>query len=235
MNKKYTTILFDADDTLLDFKKAEHCALVKVLTLFNIPATKEVTDRYSQINSSLWREFEDGKITKEDIKNERYTRLFAEFGFTCEVTTRQVNDTYLEFLGEGGFLIDGAFEFCKKLKNEGYKLYIITNGVAHTQANRLNKSGLSAFFDDVFVSETVGSQKPLPEFFNHVFSVLDEKDKSKILVVGDSLGSDIQGANNVGLDCVWFNPGHNLNSRNLKINFEAETLEEIYQFLSVSY
>ena len=230
-NKKYTTILFDADDTLLDYKKAEHNALVKVLALYGITATKEITDRYSQINSGLWREFEDGKITKEDIRKERFVRLFGEFGFSRTPTIKQINEEYLKFLGEGSALIDGAFELCSKLKDEGCELYIITNGFAPIQKKRLNESGIAGFFSDVIVSETVGSQKPFPEFFDHVFEALREKDKSKILVVGDSLGSDIQGANNVGLDCVWFNPGHSINDRNLRINFEAETLRQIYDYI----
>ena len=231
-NKKYTTILFDADDTLLDYKKAERNALIKVLEWCGITATKEIADRYSQINSGLWREFENGKITKEDIRKERFVRLFAEFGFTDTPAIKQINDEYLKFLGEGSSLIDGAFELCGKLKEEGYDLYIITNGFAPIQKKRLRESGIADFFTDVIVSETVGSQKPFTDFFDKVFEVLHEKDKSKILVVGDSLGSDIQGANNAGLPCVWFNPEHSINDRNLRINFEAETLAEIYDFLS---
>lgn len=227
MIKKYTTILFDADDTLLDFKKAEHSALCKVLTEYGIPATTEVTSRYSVINAGLWREFEKGNITKEDIKNRRYNQLFEEFGFDCPVSSRQVNDRYLELLGECGFLIDGADKLCRNLKEAGYKLYIITNGVTHTQANRMKLSGLDKYFDGVFVSENIGCQKPFIGFFEYVFENIEEKDKSRIIVIGDSLGSDIQGAENAGLDCIWFNKKGLRNEKKIKITYEVNNLDEI--------
>ena len=227
MNRKYTTILFDADDTLLDFRKAEKASLTQVLTEYGMPATDTVTSRYSEINASLWREFEKGIITKEDIKRERYSRLFAEFGFDCPVSVAQVNKRYLELLSECAYLIKGAPEICSWLKENGFDLYIITNGIANTQKNRMNLSGIEKFFTDMFISETIGFQKPFVEFFDFVLKTVPEKDKRKILVVGDSLGSDIKGAVDSGLDCVWFNPKHDVNDRGLNINYVIDSLHEL--------
>lgn len=230
----YTTILFDADDTLLDFKKAEKTALTQVLTEYGMPATERVTARYSEINAGLWREFEKGSITKEDIKRERYSRLFKEFGFNCPVSVTEVNNRYLELLGEGAYLKEGAFELCKTLKESGFDLYIITNGIAGTQKRRMEKCGLERFFNDIFVSETIGFQKPFREFFDFAAQAVPEKDKSKILVVGDSLGSDIKGAVDYGLDCVWYNPSHNICNMDLKINYEIEKLNELKDILEIN-
>ena len=232
MTEKYTTILFDADDTLLDFKKSEKESLTRVLTEFGMAVNETVASRYSEINASLWREFETGAITKEVIKRERYSRLFEEFGFDCPVSVMEVNRRYLELLSESAYLIDGAVELCSTLKDSGYDLYIITNGIANTQKRRMQLSGMDKFFTHVFVSETMGSQKPFRDFFNFVFDSVPEKDKSRILVVGDSLGSDIKGAVDSGLDCVWFNPKHAINEKGFNINYEIETLGELIEILN---
>lgn len=230
---RYSTILFDADETLLDFHKAERTALRQVLLQFGMTPTDEMMDRYSVINAGLWHAFERGEVTKEDIKNERYRRLFAEFGVGQGVDPRAVNDRYLEYLSEGGFLLDGAAELCRALKNAGYDLYVITNGVPHTQIMRLTQSGLLPLFTDVFVSEAVGAQKPFKPFFDYALAHIAERDPGKVLVVGDSLGSDIQGAANAGLDCVWFNPSGAVNDRSLPVTHEVKTLSELGAWLGV--
>ena len=230
---QYSTFLFDADDTLLDFQKAERTALRQVLLAFGITPTDELMDRYSVINASLWHAFERGEVTKEDIKNERYRRLFEEFGVGQGINTREVNDRYLAFLSQGGFLVEGAATLCQALKKSGCQLYIITNGVPHTQRMRLEHSGLAPLFSDIFVSEAVGAQKPFKAFFDYVLSHIDEQDKRRILVVGDSLGSDIQGAVNAGLDCVWYNPKGRINDRGLPVKREVQTLCALAGWLGV--
>ena len=233
MPQKYSTILFDADETLLDFHKAERTALRRVLLAFSVTPTDEMMDRYSVINAGLWHAFERGEVTKEDIKNERYRRLFAEFGVGQGVNTREVNDRYLEYLSEGGFLLPGAAELCKALEAVGYALYIVTNGVPHTQILRLTHSGLLPLMRDVFVSEAVGAQKPFKAFFDYVLAHIAERDPKRVLVVGDSLGSDIQGAANAGLDCVWFNPKGQPNDRGLPVTKGVRSLAQLAAWLGV--
>ena len=231
MTGPYTTLLFDADDTLFDFQKAERTALSRVLTAHQLPATDAVLSRYSAINASLWRAFEQSRITKEDIKNERYRLLFEEFGITPPVPPREINDRYLEQLGTCGFTLPGAAALCDALKRAGYDLYIITNGVSATQKSRLLNSGLAEYFCEMFVSEDLGAQKPLPAFFDAVLSRIPERDTRRILVIGDTLGSDIQGAVNAGLDCVWYNPKGTINDRGLSVTKEVRSLREIASFL----
>ena len=203
--KKFSTLLFDADDTLLDFHKDERQALIKALKHFGVPATEENIRIYSEINQGMWRQLERGELTKPELKRTRFKKFFDAIGFHCDEEPLTVNEYYLSLLGEGGNTLEGAVETVKTLADEGYILYIITNGVAATQAKRLKRSGLLPYIKEVFVSETIGYQKPRKEYFDAVLEKIEEKYKSKILVIGDSLTSDIKGAMNSELPCCWLN------------------------------
>lgn len=205
MKKKYSTLLFDADNTLLDFDKAENEALKKVMADYSLPATEENCRKYSEINDALWKQFEKGEIEKADIKSTRFRVFFEFMGVREKFDPLAVNDSYISHLREGGYTVEGARELCESLKEKGYTLYIITNGIATTQAERLKKSGLLPYIEDVFVSENIGFQKPKKEYFDYVLNNIKESDKEKILVIGDSLSSDIKGAENAGLSYIWYN------------------------------
>ena len=205
MKEKYTTLLFDADNTLLDFDKAENEALKKVMTDYNLHITEENCRRYSEINDALWKKFEKGEIEKADIKSTRFREFFKFMKVEEDYDPLEVNNTYISYLREGGYVIEGANELCKTLKEKGYMIYVITNGIAATQARRLSLSGLLPYIDDVFVSETIGFQKPKKEYFDYVLKSIKETDKNKILVIGDSLSSDIKGAENADLPYIWYN------------------------------
>ncbi len=234
MEKKYTTLLFDADNTLLDFDTAEEKALSRVLTEIGMNVTEEVVKQYSAINLAYWQAFERGEVTKAELRTARFADLFKKREFHTDLSLSYIADTYLSYLGEGEYLLDGAIELCERLKDEGYKIYIITNGVAETQKKRLSKSGLDRFLDGLFVSETVGSQKPQAAFFEYVFEHIDEKDKEKLLVIGDSYGSDIKGACGVGLDCIWLNPKSEDNALSLPIKKEIRDLRELFGFFELN-
>ena len=203
--KKYTTLLFDADNTLLDFDKTERCALTKLLEYYSLPVTEENCKVYSQINDGLWKQFEKGEIEKAQIKSTRFRKFFEFLKVEHSIDPIEANDRYIGYLREGGHIIDGADTLLKNLKDKVYSIYIITNGIALTQAIRFEKSGLLPFITDVFVSETIGFQKPKKEYFDYVLENIAEKDTKKVLVIGDSLSSDIQGAINSDLDYIWYN------------------------------
>ncbi|MBQ8502721.1 MAG: YjjG family noncanonical pyrimidine nucleotidase [Clostridia bacterium] len=205
MDRKYSTILFDADNTLLNFDLDERQALIKTMTEYGVPVNEENISTYVNINKGLWKQLEKGEITKPELKRIRYKLFFDAIGFTTDVDSFEVNERYLHLLGEGGNTLEGAKELCEELKNDGYDLYIVTNGVAATQAKRLKKSGLLPFFSKIYVSDAVGFPKPKKEFFDYVLKEIPEKDKSRILLVGDSLTSDIRGAMNAELDSAWLN------------------------------
>lgn len=205
MTEKYTTVLFDADNTLLDFDKDENCALRKTMELYGVPVTEENIKTYVEINQGMWKAIERGELTKPELKRTRFKKFFEAINFRCDTDPFTVNEKYLSLLGEGGNTLEGAAELCRELKEKGYDLYIVTNGIEKTQKNRLTKSGLLPFFTEIFVSETIGHQKPKKEYFDYVLSHIKEKDIDKIILVGDSLTSDIKGAMNVGLESVWLN------------------------------
>ena len=222
---KYDIIFFDADDTLLDFQKAERTALSDVFNSYGIEDNEEIINRYIEINNKLWKSFELGEIAKEDILNSRFTLLFQELcldkdGIKC-------NGDYLEALGRGDFLLDGAIEACQYL-SEHCDLYIVTNGVSKTQHSRIDNSPLMKYIKEVFVSEEIGYQKPRKEYFDYVFNAIGKVDKSRVLIVGDSLSSDILGGINAGIATCWFNPDEKEKNLGIKADYEIRSLQELY-------
>ncbi len=199
----YTTLFLDLDDTLLDFSAAESFAIRYVLKKNGYPSDSETVKTYSKINLSFWKRFERGEILKEEIYVNRFVTLLELLG--CEGDPEQISKEYGAKLADGFFTVDGAKEILGYLKDKGYMLYATTNGIAATQYRRVEGSGLSPFFEKVFISEDAGCQKPDPEYFNFVLNNIPEKDKSKILIIGDSQSSDILGGINSGIDTCWFN------------------------------
>ena len=201
--KKYTTLLFDADDTLLDFGKDETQALLKILNRYGIPDTEENIGIYKRINVGLWKALERGEIDKPRLKQIRFRLFFDEIGFKTDKDPFTINEEYLSNLGNGGNLREGAKQLIDELQEKGYDLYIVTNGIEKTQKRRLTNAGIIDRFTDIFVSEAIGFQKPRKEYFDYVLENIKEKDIGRVLLIGDSLTSDIKGAENAGITSVW--------------------------------
>ncbi len=202
--KKYTTIYFDLDNTLLDFSAAEYNAIRKLFTLHNLPISDEKIAKYSTINHTWWQRFEKGEIKKEQIYSGRF-REYLEF-YNLEGDAFKMAEDYFNFLSEGYDLIDGADKALDYLKSKGYTICITTNGMSRTQYRRIDNCSIKQYFDYIFVSEDAKHQKPEVEYFEYVMNNTPEKDKSKILVIGDSMSSDILGGINFGVDTCWLNP-----------------------------
>lgn len=228
----YTTLLFDADNTLLDFNKDERQGLIRVLNEYKVPVSEENIATYSKINQGLWKQFEKGEITKPELKRIRFRLFFDAIGFESDIDAFEVNERYLSFLSDGDNLLDGAKELCRTLKDKGYDMHIVTNGVADTQRRRLTQSGILPFFNKIYVSETVGYQKPRKEFFDYVLTDIEEKDINRILLIGDSLSSDIKGAVNSGIKCVWFNKDKAVLPEDIRPDYIINELNELYEILS---
>ena len=160
-------MLFDVDDTLLDFQKAEKVALRVLFEEKGIPLTDEIEARYKKINKGLWDAFEKGELSRNEVVNTRFSLLFKEYGE--EVDGILFENNYRNYLEEGNQLMQGAFEFINQIQGE-YELYIVTNGVSKTQDKRLRNAGLHSLFKDVFVSEDAGFQKPMKEYFDYVLN-----------------------------------------------------------------
>ena len=200
---KYTTLLFDADETLLDFPASEKAALKGVLEHFGFQYSEELRTTFSKINSALWKKLEKGLISRDIIRIRRFEEFVEAASLSADPS--KMSALYVEKLGGSCFVLDGAKELCEELSKK-YKLYIVTNGIGTVQQSRLKLSGLLPYFSGVFISEEIGSQKPDKKFFNHVFENLPEKDKAKVAIIGDSMTSDILGGINAGIDTCFFNP-----------------------------
>lgn len=225
----YQTLLFDVDDTLLDFGAAEDQALALLFAEQQIPFTKEIETTYKKLNKGMWADFEEGKISRDELVNTRFALLFEKYNHSVDGVLME--QSYRRFLEEGHELISGAFRLIQNLSKE-YDLYIVTNGVSKTQDKRLRDSGLYPMFKDVFVSEDTGYQKPMKEYFDYVFQRIPNFDLEKSLIIGDTLSSDIKGGINVGLDTCWFNPAKQKNTTELTPTYQIEELEELYSILA---
>lgn len=230
MMRKYQTLLFDVDNTLLDFSTAEEEALRLLFEDQDFPLTIEVKDQYKKINQSLWRLFEEGKIDRDTVMNTRHSRLFKEYG--REVDGALLESKYRKYLREGHQLVDGAFELINHLHNH-FDLYIVTNGDSETQHKRLKDSGLYPFFKEIFVSDEIGFQKPQKEFFDYVFARIPNFSVEKGIIIGDSLSADIKGGYLSGIDSCWINPEMLPNDTNIIPTYQIQKLDELYHILTV--
>nr|WP_162990732.1 YjjG family noncanonical pyrimidine nucleotidase [Maliibacterium massiliense] len=201
---RYQTVLLDADETLFDFRRAEAQALAQTLAAFGLPHTPALAQAYHDFNVSLWKAFERGELSKEELVDTRFTRFFAARHIDADGVS--FARCYRDALGEGTFLLDGALELCRAL-HAHVPLYIATNGVTQTQRRRLAKSPLAPYIDHMFISEQMGAQKPQRAFFDAAFAALGHPDRARAIILGDSLTSDIQGGRNAGIATCLFDPG----------------------------
>lgn len=207
--KQYQTLLFDVDDTLLDFKAAEDYALQELFKKHDVVLTGDIKQFYQKMNQQLWTSFEKGEIKREELLHTRFSILFQKVGLTLNGI--HLDDLYRHYLEKSAVLIDGSERLLQQLAKH-YDLYVVTNGVARSQIIRLNNSGLAPYFKDIFISEEIGYQKPMKEFFNHVFEKIPHHSADKTLIIGDSLTSDIQGGINAGIDTCWLNTKEPMNT-----------------------
>lgn len=221
---RYDTILFDADDTLLDFKRAEREALTLTLEYFGLPSDKGVTDTYSLINDGYWKALERGEVTKEELKVRRFADLCGHFFFDRDA--EKMARTYEGNLATMSYLLDGAAELCRDLSRK-YRIYIVTNGIKDVQMGRLLGSELNGSFIEAFVSEEMGCEKPRAEYFEAVSGRIPNFNKKKTVIIGDSLSSDIKGGINFGIDTCWFDPVGKPAPEGMEITYTVSTFDEI--------
>ena len=225
---KYTTLLFDADATLMDFHRSETEAVRECLEFFSLPNDDSVIAKYSEINSGYWKMLERGEIEKEKLYPARWQSLIDHYGFNCE--TKAISDKYIECLATKSYMIDGALELCQRLHGK-FKMYIVTNGQKYIQKNRLFPSPLFKYFDGCFISEDIGHEKPSVKYFEKVIEQIPQYYHDKTIIIGDSLTSDIQGGINIGIDTCWYNPSGKEKPCNMDITYVVKNFEEISNIL----
>ena len=228
----YKYILLDADNTLFDFNASQRLAFFDMLSEFGIEQREEYLEAYHKINDGWWKKLERRETDREQLKLGRFVD-FAAYAGIENVAPADMDACYRKHLGDNGIELDGAVDFLKSIR-DGHRLFIVTNGMSQTQHGRFDRSPIRKLVDGLYISEEVGADKPSVRYFELVLEDIarqfPDMTKEQCLVVGDSLTSDIKGANNAGLDCCWYDrdgkyqPGMALSAQP---DYVAQSYEEI--------
>ena len=228
MNKRFDIVLLDADETVYDFKLAEKTAVSLTLEKFGVQPTDDVVSLYSDINLSCWKALERGELGRDELKPTRFQRLFEQIGAEpCDYVA--VNATYEDNLSRQAFLLDGALEFVKKL-HEYCKIYLATNGLTIPQTGRFSRAAVKPYVDGIYISEQIGASKPDKAYYDYIFRDLGVTDKSRVIMVGDSLTSDMLGGRNAGITTCMYLNGKEPTGSDL-CNYEIADYDEFFEIL----
>ena len=222
-------ILIDIDDTLLDFEKNAYCALERAFSYQNVPFKPEYFDVFIKINTSLWEMIERKEITKEQLKEIRFLKVFESLNVTV-ADYRKVEEDFRSELFNFAIPVDGAVNLLKYLASK-YKIYAASNAMHNQQLARLKKAGMDGFVSDVFISENIGHYKPTKGFFDVCFEYMGGVDRSETAIIGDSLSADIKGGKEYGLTTIWFNSKNKIKDADSGVDYEVNSLEEIKNIL----
>jgi YjjG family noncanonical pyrimidine nucleotidase len=222
----YQWLLFDADGTLFDYDAAERQALRRALSAFDLGFDADVLSVYREINARMWDEFELGNVTAEKLKSERFARLFAALQLNASLDAVDFSERYLNYLGDCTDLMPEVMTVLNALQSQ-VGLALITNGLKAVQRSRLAKSGLDAYFEAVVISDEEGVAKPDPRIFDIAMARMDHPPKEAVLMVGDSLTSDMRGANLYGIDACWYNPDGRAPLPDVDVRYDIRSLPEL--------
>jgi len=228
LKKHYTWLLFDADGTLFDYNRAEAAALKNTFQSLKLPFEDGYLDIYQRINKQLWQALEQHQIKPAVLRYRRFELLLEAIQLSG--SARQMSSAYVEQLAICSELLDGAHDVLQTLQ-EKYRLAIVTNGLEAVQRSRLAHSTIRDYITELIISEEIGAAKPQAEFFDAAFSRLGNPPKRNVLIIGDSLTSDIQGGVDYGLDTCWFNPTAEPRPDKLPISYEIKHLRELLELL----
>ena len=225
---KYQFLLFDADGTLLDFHKSESEAVRETMALGGIEPTDGKIKLYSEINDGLWKKLERGEIEKKVLLYHRFELLFEALG--VEGDAKKMASDYMNLLSTKGYVLDGAEQMLKALYGK-VKMYIVTNGVEFIQRGRYARCGIDKYFDEIFISDAIGCEKPSVKYFEYVAERIEGFDKARALIVGDSLTSDMRGGLNFGIDTCWYAPHGKACPEDMKLTHVARSFAEVEKII----
>ena len=224
------TILWDVDGTLLDFHAAERAAIRSLFSEFDLgECSDDMVSRYSKINDIFWQRLERNEISKPEVLVGRFACFFREVGVP-ESLAYEFNERYQLRLGDTIVYRDDSLEIVKRLRGK-VKQYVVSNGTIIAQTKKLKRSGFGELMDGVFLSEQIGIEKPNKEFFDAVFSEIGTGERSRTMIVGDSLTSDIRGGNNAGIVTCWYNPYHHPLPEGCLADHVIDDLHEIFSLI----
>ncbi|MGL4819367.1 MAG: YjjG family noncanonical pyrimidine nucleotidase [Bacilli bacterium] len=223
---RYQILLFDADETLFDFKASEKQALQRTMTELHFPYEELVhLPIYESINARVWEEFAAGTLPQPQINETRFTRYAEALGTTIPITS--FSERYMHHLSEASILYPESEQLVRDLAAH-HTLYIVTNGLTKVQEGRIKQSTIAHYFEDIIVSEEIGVAKPHVGIFEHTLRLHHDVPKSAILMIGDSLSSDVQGGLNYGIDTCWYNPKGQCNHTPYKPTYEINALQQLH-------
>lgn len=224
---KYQLFLFDLDDTLLDFRASERLSFARTMASLGIdiaqdpPGGEALFARYQRFNAALWAELEQGRVSKDSLKVERFRRLFEAARIDADPV--RAGDVYLEWLSQTVVLVDGARAACEILAGQG-EIGIISNGIEHVQQRRIAVSGLADLIGFVATSEACGHAKPDVRIFEHAVRMARAFQPARTVIIGDRLEADVLGGNRFGIDSCWFNPGRHARNGTAVPTYEVTQL-----------
>lgn len=227
---RFDILLWDVDGTLLDFIAAEKAAVQTLFREFGLgECTDEMVERYSRINKEYWERLERGELSKPEILVRRFADFFASEGLDASKAP-EFNEQYQVRLGDTVVFCDDSYELLSSLRGR-VKQYTVSNGTVVAQTRKLRRSGFDRLLDGVFLSEELGYEKPATEFFDRVFAAIGEPDRERVLIVGDSLTSDITGGNRAGIRTCWYNPKGEPNLTAAHADYEIRDLHGILDII----
>jgi 2-haloacid dehalogenase len=221
---RYGWLVFDADGTLFDFRRGETVALQSTTKKHGISYSAQLHDVYAAISAELWRRFELGEMPLEQLRVMRFERLFSDLGY--DLDAESFNLDFMDALGRQTQLLPGAEDAVRRLSRH-FRLLLATNGIAVVQRSRFSRSSIRRYFEDVVISEEIGVAKPQVGYMQEVFARMGHPPKSEVLMIGDSLSSDIAGGEGYGVDTCWFSPDRRPLDGSPKPTFTIADLSEI--------
>src|SRR5688500_12456584 len=228
MKKHYLWLWFDADGTLFDYNRAEATALRNTFNSLTLPFEDDYLGVYRSINSKLWRALEQQEITPAVLRFRRFKLLLESLQLSG--SPDQMSTSYIEQLGICAELMEGAYDVLQTLHGT-CQFAVVTNGLRAVQRSRLKHSTIRHFISELIISEEVGAAKPQAAFFDAAFARTGYPAKSDVLIIGDSLTSDMQGGVDYGIDTCWYRPNAEPRPERLLITYEIKHLHELLDFL----
>ncbi|MDH3652392.1 MAG: YjjG family noncanonical pyrimidine nucleotidase [Saprospiraceae bacterium] len=221
---KVTWLLVDLDNTLLDFDQSSHVALTQTFIHFGLSDLETALNTYHRINRQCWMAFESGEIDLPTLKKRRF-QLFGEI-MRIDAPSEVMNRHYLQHLSQQVHEIEGARNFLQWASPQ-FRLVLATNGLAEVQNPRIKQSQIAAYFKGIVISEEIGVQKPHAAFYDHAFELMDRPSKGEVMMIGDSLSSDIRGGNDYGILTCWFDRSQKGDESLIKPHFTVNHLDQI--------
>ncbi len=221
-------LFLDLDDTILDFHMQESVAIRKTFLGTGVEPTEENCALYSKINLRHWKMLEKGEITREKLIWHRFKELFDALDVSAD--PKETAEKYMDHLSEGHYFLPGAENAVKALSKK-HRLYLASNGAGRVQESRITSANLAPLFENIFISEEMGANKPDKAYFDACFARIEGFDRKKAMIVGDSLSSDIRGGKNAGIYTCWVNPKGKTAPPENKPDFEIKSITELEEIL----